>query len=340
MTLTDIPSSAQSPAENSSRAVSAPAAISILIVNWNGKDMLRNLLNSIEQTRGDIAVQTVVLDNASSDGSADMVAAEFPGVTLVRNPTNDGFSRGNNLAAAVATAPLLLLLNNDTIMRPGALQNLLNFMDSRPDVIAVGPKLIGSDGKVQATVRNIPSFGAVLNSIQFLRWTWLFHHASKQFKQRNWDPDAVQPARHLMAAALMIRRDVYTQLGGFDERFTFCPEDLDLCVRMADKGAIYYLPDAQITHLGRVSARANRDWAYAAEKRGWAIYVRKHHGQSAAFVYKLAITIDAPVRVYALTCQLICDWVRRDPKRIERSSHLLRGATRFLLTGLPRFWIS
>ena len=99
--------------------------LSILIVNWNGKEILRNLLASIEKTRGDLRVQTIVVDNASADGSADLVAAEFSWVILHRNAQNVGFARGNNQAARSATAPLLLLLNNDTVVRADALRMLV-----------------------------------------------------------------------------------------------------------------------------------------------------------------------------------------------------------------------
>ncbi len=141
-----------------------------------------------------------------------------------------------------------------------------------------------------------------------------------------------------MAAALLIRRDVFEQLGGFDEDYQFCPEDLDLCVRMIGKGKIYYLPEAEIDHLGRISARANRDWAYAAEKRGWVIYIRKHHGKFPAFLYRTAITLDAPIRAQALFFQWIIDSFRKDPERKKRSTELLVAATKFMFAGLPRFW--
>jgi hypothetical protein len=316
------------------------AQLSILIVNWNGRGMLRDLLQSIEQTRGNLIVQTIVVDNASTDGSPDMIAEQFPDVILHRNEQNAGFSKGNNQAAALATAPLLLLLNNDTILRDGALQTMVDFINHRPDVVAVGPKLIGVDGKPQSSARNVPSFAALLNSIQFLRWTGLFRSASRRFKQYDQDPDQPRPVQHLMAAAVLIRRDVFNQVGGFDEQYQFCPEDLDLCVRLADHGIIYYLPAAVIDHLGRISARANRDWAYAAEKRGWAIYVRKHHGPAAALIYKACVTLDAPLRLVSLSGRWICNWFRPDRQKFQRTSELLFASARFTLVGLPRFWKS
>src|SRR5450432_1533866 len=115
--------------------------------------MLRKLLGSIESHRDGLRIETIVVDNASADGSAELAAAEFPSAILQRNTENVGFARGNNQAARSATAPLLLLLNNDTVVRAGALQTLIQFMNGHPDIAAAGPKLIGADGKPQRSGR-------------------------------------------------------------------------------------------------------------------------------------------------------------------------------------------
>ncbi len=206
--------------------MSQSPALSILIVNWNGKEILRNLLASIERARGDLLVQTIVVDNASADGSAELAAAEFPGVILHRNGQNLGFARGNNQAARSAAAPLLLLLNNDTIVRAGALQKLVQFMNENPDVVAAGPRLIGADGKPQRSGRNLPTVAALLNSIQFLKWTGLFRRAYRQYRSEGFDPEKEGTVAQLAAAALVIRRDGFERIGGFDEGFAFGVEDV------------------------------------------------------------------------------------------------------------------
>ncbi len=168
--------------------VPRPPDLSILIVNWNGGDMLRNLLASIEKTRGNLAVETIVVDNASTDSSLN-AAADFPNTTLLRNPQNQGFARGNNQAARAANAEFLLLLNNDTLVRENALQFLTQFLRDHPQVVAVGPKLIGADGKPQRSGRNLPIFPALLNSITLLKWTGLFAPAYRRYRRQGFDPE-------------------------------------------------------------------------------------------------------------------------------------------------------
>ncbi len=285
--------------------VSWTPQLSILIVNWNGRDMLRNLLASIDGARGDLAVQTIIVDNGSVDGSTEMVAGEFPNVILQRNTDNVGFARGNNQAAREAEAPLLLLLNNDTLVRVGALQTLVRFMDEHPDVGAAGPKLVGGDGKPQRSGRNLPTVAALLNSIQFLKWTGIFRSAYRRYRREGFDPEKSGPIGQLAAAALIVRREAFEQCGGFDEAFGFGVEDVDLCRRLIAFGTIYYVPEAEIEHLGRVSSRANRGFVYRNYECGWARYLYKHHGRAAAWLYKILVTLDMPIRLIGLLIQYI-----------------------------------
>ena len=313
--------------------------LSILIVNFNGGDMLRNLLASIESTRGDLAVQTIVVDNASADGSANIVET-FPGVILLRNTENVGFARGNNQAAKTAAGPLFLLLNNDTVVRPNAMQTLRRFMNEHPESVAAGPKLIGADGKPQRSGRNLPTLPALLNSILLLKWTGLFRSAYRRYRREGFDPQTSGPVGQLAAAALMIRREPFQKSGGFDEGFPFGVEDVDLCRRLSQFGSIQYVPEAEIEHLGRVSSRANRGFVYRNYECGWARYLSKHHGRSAAWVYKALVTIDLPLRSVGPDGPIRdrSRYSRREKSR--RSLDRLKATVSFALTGLPAFWKS
>jgi len=319
--------------------VSQAFDLSILIVNFNGGDMLRNLLGSIEATRGDLAVQTIVVDNASADGSANIVA-QFPGVILLRNSENAGFARGNNQAARMAAGPLILLLNNDTVVRPNAMQTLRRFMNEHSETVAAGPKLIGADGKPQRSGRNLPTVAALLNSILFLKWTGLFRAAYRRYRREGFDPQRAGPVGQLAAAALMIRREPFDKCGGFDGGFAFGVEDVDLCRRIGQFGTIQYVPEAEIEHLGRVSSRANRGFVYRSYECGWARYLSKHHGRWAARFYKTLVTIDLPVRVLALTVQYAIHRALTRREKSERSLDRLKATVSFAFTGLPAFWKS
>ena len=314
--------------------------LSILIVNWNGREMLRNLLASIDSTRGGIAVETIIVDNASADGSAEMVAAEFPGVILQRNGENAGFARGNNQAARAATAPLLLLLNNDTLVRAGALQTLIRFMDEHPDVVAAGPKLIGADGKAQRSGRNFPSMMALLNTIELLKWTGIFRGAYRRYRRDGFHPDYPGPVGQLAAAALIIRHSTFEACGGFDESFGFGVEDVDLCRRLLARGEIQYVPDAQVEHLGRVSSRANRGFVYRNYECGWARYLRKHHGRRDAVMYKTLVTLDLPLRLLILSVQYTVRRILGQEEKAASFRDRLHATASFVSSGLPDFWRS
>jgi hypothetical protein len=314
--------------------------LSILIVNWNGREILRNLLESIESTRDILRVQTIVVDNASADGSADLVAAEFPSVILVRNTRNAGFAKGNNQAARSATAPLILLLNNDTLVRAGALQQLVEFMNSHANAVAAGPKLIGADGKPQRSGRNLPTLPALLNSIQFLKWTGVFRGAYRRYRSDGIDPNTEGPIGQLAAAALIIRRDCFERIGGFDEGFGFGVEDVDLCRRLKALGNIYYYPNVEIEHLGRVSSHANRGFVYRNYECGWARYLAKHHGRAAALLYKTLVTMDMPIRTAVLAIQFVMQSLTGRREKSARTRDRLSAAANFTISGLPSFWKS
>lgn len=320
--------------------VNEPPQVSILIVNWNGREMLRNLLASINANRGEIIVQTIVVDNASQDGSADLVAGEFPSVELHRNAQNLGFARGNNQAARAAGAPLLLLLNNDTLIRPRAIQVLMQFMREHPITVAAGPKLIGADGRPQRSGRNLPTVPALLNSITFLKWIGIFRPAYRRYRREGFDPEKPGPIGQLAAAALILRREVFGLCGGFDENFAFGVEDVDLCRRLALFGEIQYVPEAEIEHLGRISSRANRSFVYRSYECGWARYLRKHHGRSASLLYKILVTVDMPVRLMSLSIQCGIQRLLNRREKLSQYSQRLAAAANFAKSGLPAFWKS
>ncbi|CAN5387682.1 glycosyltransferase family 2 protein [soil metagenome] len=326
--------------ENPSPAEVARPDLSIVIVNWNGCEMLRNLLRSIEANHDGLCVQTIVSDNASTDGSANTVAAEFGGVTLFRNATNLGFARGNNVGVKSATGRHILFLNNDMVVRPGAFAALVAFLDSHPEVAAVGPKLIGGDGKPQRAGRALLTFAALLNRITLLKATGLFRKAYKEYRRGGFDPERPGVVGQLDGAALLVRRDQFNQLGGWDEGFEFGGEDVDLCKRLGDLGAVYYLPEAEIEHLGRISSRANRPYTYRTYECGYVRYLAKHHGRGKALLYKLLVTLDMPLRVLAAAVQTAYHGVRGQKKKADRSRDVLVASSAFLLKGMPSYWRS
>jgi len=320
------------------RGVTELPDISICIVNWNGEALLGPLLRSIEGNCKGLTIQTIVVDNASADGSVEMIRRDYSWVELVVNDKNTGFAAGNNRAAKCARGRSVLFLNNDTIIRTGALRSLADFLDGHPDYVAVAPKLIGGDGRPQQTVRHLPTLGALLDQVLIVKWTRIFRGRYEEYRQRQFDPNRDATVEQVAAAALMVRHDAYQRCGGWDEGYEFGVEDVDLCRRLGKCGKIQYLAGAEMDHLGRISSRANRGFVYRAYECGWARYLGRHEGRSAAWVYKVLLTADLPVRMVLLAGAWMINLMRGRVEKARDYRDRLMAAGYFLSTGLPRFW--
>lgn len=146
-----------------------PPDLSVCIVNWNGAELLRNCLESLVLAGRHARIEVLVVDNASRDGSAELIEKLFPDVVLVRNSRNLGFARANNQAAELASGRYLLFLNNDTVVGEYSLRDLVRFLDAHPEVGLVGPRLIGRDGLPQRSYRARPTPSALLHRVTMLR---------------------------------------------------------------------------------------------------------------------------------------------------------------------------
>ncbi|HEY2586485.1 MAG TPA: glycosyltransferase family 2 protein [Tepidisphaeraceae bacterium] len=313
--------------------------VSILIVNWNGQRVLGNCLASLQSGHQDIRLEAIVVDNASTDGSADLVPRAFPEVVLIRNESNRGFAAANNQASGRANGRYLLFLNNDTVVPPGTIGRLVQYLDEHPDVVAAGPKLIGEDGLPQRSGRNLPTLGALMHrGVLPVRWTHLFARPYRDYRHA-FDPNVSGAVPQLAAAALLMRREVFAQIGGWDESFQFGVEDVDFCLRLARLGAIHYLADAQITHLGRVSSHLNRGWVFRSYQCGYVKYFRKHHpNRLAPLAYKVGITIDAPIRLLPLVIKVGLSRLAGRREEANRSARRAAAIWFFLTRGLVQFW--
>ena len=260
--------------------------LSILIVNWNVRDLLRECLRSIERGRGGLAVEVIVVDSASSDDSVAMVAAEFPWVTLLPQAENVGFPRGNNIALAQARGDYLLLLNPDTVVLDDALPVLVDYLRRHPDVGAVGPQLLNPDGSVQSSRRRFPTLAT-----GFVESTWLAGIAPGELRRYYaLDlPDAVTAdVDWLVGACILVRRAVYERVGGLDEGYFMYSEELDWCRRIKEDGwRVVYHPAARVVHhVGKSSEQAVTA-RHINFQRAKLRYFRKYHGRVATVVLRL-----------------------------------------------------
>jgi GT2 family glycosyltransferase len=232
----------------------------------------------------------------------------------------------------------LLFLNNDTVILPGALTTLVRFFERHPELSAVGPSLIFPDGKRQGCVRKTLSFRALLHRLSFIRWTRLFRSASREYLQINFDLKQSAYVELLVGAALLVRRQQFMSIGGWDEQFEFHMEDVDLTLRLGRVGKIYYLAEARVIHCGGIATQLDVSYAYRCIQFSCIHYIRKHNGPSAARIYKVLVTLDMPLRVLVLTLTWIVKRLFSNRERAARNHRKLVGAIQFLLLWMPRYW--
>ncbi|MFQ3610289.1 MAG: glycosyltransferase family 2 protein [Fimbriimonadales bacterium] len=227
--------------------------LTVQIVNWNAREHLRQALRSILDTPPQVPYEIIVLDNASHDGSVQMIEKEFPEVRLLVSEENLGFSRGHNLIAQGAQGDYLFLLNPDTIVLPGALDLMVEYAERHPDVGIIGPKILNPDGSLQYSCRRFPNPTAALFRNTPLGKLFPNNRYTRDYLMTDWDHNSEREVDWVSGAALFIRRALYEQLGGFDEQFFMYCEDTDLCYRSWQVGwKVVYYPEAKIVHaIGR-----------------------------------------------------------------------------------------
>lgn len=264
-----------------------PPALSIIIVNWNVRELLRTCLLSIGRGSGGLDAEIIVVDNASSDGSVDMLRQEFPSVRLIACDSNAGFSVGNNLGLAASRGELVLCLNPDTEIVGDALQSLAAYLGAYPDVGVVGPQLRYPDGTVQSTRRRFPTFvTALLESTILQQWfprnRWLTRYYIEDVPA-----GITQDVDWLMGACFMLRRSIVSQLGALDEAFFMYSEELDWMRRIKFAGwRIVFLPEASVIHHAGKSSEQVVPLRHIRFQTSKIRYFQKHHGPPAAYALR------------------------------------------------------
>jgi N-acetylglucosaminyl-diphospho-decaprenol L-rhamnosyltransferase len=253
--------------------------LSIVIVSWNVRDLLQQCLRSI--LANSQTCETIVVDNVSTDGSAEMVRAEFPGVHLIVNTENRGFPAANNQGLALAQGRYALILNPDTEVVGDALATMVAYADAHPDVGVVGPQLLNDDRSIQSSRRRFPTL-----AIAFFESTWLQPCAPPRLLERYYvqdqPDDATLDVDWVMGAALMARREAIEQVGPMDEEYFMYSEELDWCKRFKDAGwRVVYLPAARIIHHGGKSSDQVVTSRHIHFQTSKVRYFRKHHGRLA-----------------------------------------------------------
>lgn len=252
--------------------------LSVIIVNWNTRDYLLGALRSLQDQPSGIDIETIVVDNASSDGSAEAVAEAFPHVRLIANPTNEGYARGNNIGIRAATGDQVLLLNPDVVVPPDALQVASEVLAARPDVAALGARLIGPDGAVQASVRGFPTPWSVLMEAVGIARLFPRNRLLGAYRMAWFTYDCETEVDQPMGTFLLLARTALDKVGLLDERFPVFFNEVDWCYRARRAGwKILFTPRVDIVHYGGGSTHlvwANMAWE---SRNSLLAFYRKHY---------------------------------------------------------------
>jgi GT2 family glycosyltransferase len=288
-------------------------SMAVVVVNHNTREHLRACLASVARER---PAQVVVVDNASTDGSPEMVRYEFPDVELIEAP-NEGFGAGANRGIRASRHPHALLLNSDTRVRPDAVEALDRYLERRPNVGLAGPKLLNADGKLQQSIYAPPGPLAEL-----LRWTSLWRPAAalpilRRAYFLGHRHDRETDAGWLVGAALAVRRIAFDQVGGFDTSYFMYSEEVDLAYRMRLAGwATRFTPSAEVLHIGGASTAAYRAEMMAQLYASMTLFYRKHYDGRRQAALRVILT-------YFMVRNLVRDRMRLLRESSEEARHAI-----------------
>jgi GT2 family glycosyltransferase len=312
--------------------VSTPT-VSVVIVSWNTRDILAQCLNSLAgaasaDTQG-LPVETIVIDNASADGTVEMVSNEFSGVQVIANAENVGFARACNQGIRASRGRYILLLNPDTETYSGAIAELVRFLDENPAVAVAGPRIVHPGGSLQTSCYPAPRLSREL-------WR-LFHldtlYPYAEYRMHVWDTTRPRQVDSILGACLLLRREALEGahgIGVLDERFFIYSEEIDLCTRLRAAGwPAFWVPSSIVMHHGAASTRQVATAMFLRLYQAKVLYFRKHEGRLGAHAYKVILALAATVRLVAAPTA----WLERGQSR-ERHKVLARQYGR-LLRDLP-----
>ncbi|MGA8046142.1 MAG: glycosyltransferase family 2 protein [Dermatophilaceae bacterium] len=300
----------------------APVDVSVIIVNWNTRDLLLAVIDSVRTTTQSARIEVIVVDNDSHDGSVAALRERHPDVTVISNPDNYGFARANNIGFRAAEGHAYCLVNTDVIALDGVIDTLWQFLETHPSAGAVGPETLDGAGRLRRDVRRFPSLRNAAGD-----HLWLRRLLPRVFPGRSLPPQAYRSTRSvdvLPGSFLMVRRQAVTEVGPLDETFFFYGEDTDWAKRFHDAGwDCVYLPQARAIHLGGSSTAAAPVHYYLEIEKSDLRYWGKHHGRGAVAAYVAIRLVHNLVSVVAWSVVWLCRSDRRDSARLRVRGNVL-----------------
>jgi len=299
--------------------------VSIIIVNWNTRDILRGCLSSIFQRTQGIEFEVIVIDNGSSDRSVEMVEAEFPQVVVIANAENRGFAAANNQGIAIAKGRYVLLLNSDTIILDDVIKKTVLFADAHREAAVVGCRVLNADRTLQQTCFMFPS---VLNMLLAATYLYKLFPRNRFFgreRMTRWNRNSVSEVDVVTGCFMLVRREAIEQIGLMDERFFVYGEETDWCYRFKKNGwKIMFTPDGQIIHYGGQTTRQMARKFRLQVLGSQLIFMKLHRGKLSFLLARLLTALSLFIRVpYWLVTAVLHKSERR--KSMETAGTYLIG---------------
>jgi GT2 family glycosyltransferase len=259
--------------------------VSIVLTSWNVRDLLRDCLHSVYEKTAGLTYEIIVVDDGSTDGTREMVQREFPEVTLIVLGKNVGFVKANNHGVQVAAGKYVLLLNTDTLLVNNAIKILVDFLETHPEAGACGGWLRNPDMTSQISFGDFPSFHQAVVDAFFLND--FFPKARLPNRGKYPDDSITEPVEvdYVTGADILIRKDLIDRIGLFDEYFRAYCEETEFCYRVKHqvKKKVYFVPEAQIIHLGGMSYQKYHRYQIQLMYSSYNKFLRKHHGRVYSF---------------------------------------------------------
>lgn len=280
--------------------------LSVVIVTWNNKELLSKCLTSIFKYLINNRYEVIVVDNASEDGSVEMVRKYFPQAKLIRNKVNLRYAGGNNVGIQKAKGRYVLLLNNDTLLVDSSLSKLTKILDKNPKVGALGPKLLNEDLTLQPSARNFPNpifhFLELTGLVTFLPRSALigkFYYISEdhnKFKSVDW----------VSGAALCLRRKALDQIGYLDEDYFFYSEEVDICYRLKKHGwGTFFTPEVRLIHYGNKSGVSLKETRFLQQLKSNDLFLAKHYSNIYRLLFRFVTTVALALMVSRMFFSLL-----------------------------------
>jgi GT2 family glycosyltransferase len=281
-------------------------AVSVIIVSWNARKYLLQCLASLTGQACRYPMEIFVVDNASSDGSADAVADSYPDVRLIRNTENVGFAKANNIGVAASTGRYLCFVNSDVKVLPDCISRLVEYCEEHTEVGMVGPRILGGDGKLQRSCHGFPGLWNMFCRALALDSMFPRIKMFTGYSLSYWPQDSLRPVDILSGCFWLVRREALKQVGLLDDTFFMYAEDMDWCKRFwAHRWPVVFVPSAEAIHYGGASSSNSPVRFYIERQRADLQYWRKHHSRWAVGCFFVISCMHVSLRAAGYSIALI-----------------------------------